>query len=137
MEQSKNINIPVSDPSSRDAFLRSTLISGRLSYEKDRIKETPQKEEPKERDNIPRFTAALKEVLHPNLPAKDLVATIVRTAIEVQMGKSFTLIKGFDKMVEKIAASVMADPILRRQALAAVSTVLENKGTHGGNINNG
>jgi hypothetical protein len=135
MEQRKNLNIPISDPA-RDAFLRSTLISGKLSFEKDRPA-TLDKITEERPEGVSLFRRELKSALHPNLPAKDLISTIVRTALEVHMGKSFTLVKGFDKMVEKIAAAVMADPTLRRQSLAAVSLVLENKSMHGGNINNG
>ncbi|MFA5103984.1 MAG: hypothetical protein WC527_02260 [Candidatus Margulisiibacteriota bacterium] len=135
MEQRKNLNIPISDPV-RDAFLRSSVIPERLSFEKDRIKEVPQKVLFKH-EGASQFWQELETVLHPNLPAKDLISSIVKTALLVQMGKSFTLTQGFDKMVEKISAVVMADPLLRRQALATVSLVLENKNIHGGNIKNG
>ena len=57
--------------------------------------------------------------------------------LEVNMGKSFTLTKGFDKMVEKITLAVVADPLLRRQALAAVSMVLDQKNSRSVNIKNG
>lgn len=133
MEQKNIANVPLSDPA-RDAFLRSSVISGKLSFEKDRIKE---QKAPVQQNSASQFRQQLEAVLHPNLPAKDLIASIVRTALEVQMGKTFTLTNGFDKMVEKISAVIMADPPLRRQALATVSIVLENKSVHGGNIKNG
>ena len=135
MEQRKDIHPPISDPV-RDAFLRSSLVTNKLSFEKDRIKPEDRKDT-ESPDKHSQFRQALGTVLHPNLPAKDLIATIVRTALEVQLGKSFTLNKGFDKMVEKISAAIMADPPLRRQALATVSLILENKSVHIGNINNG
>ena len=135
MEQIKDVNVPIGD-AVRDAFLRSSVVAKTLSFEKDRVKE-PQKKESLQQDGISQFRQQLETVLHPNLPAKDLISSIVKTALEVQMGKSFTLTKGFDKMVEKISAAIMADPPLRRQALATVSIVLENKSVHSGNIKNG
>ena len=76
---------------------------------------------------ITRFTESLSDAILPNLPAKELVCLIVRSALETELGKSFTLNGGFDKMVKKIADSIMVDPILRRQALSIVSQVLGSK----------
>lgn len=135
MEQRKNINVPISDPV-RDAFLRSSVVARTISFEKNRVT-APQKEDQPGQKELSQFRQLLETVLHPNLPAKELVSSIVKTALEVQLGKSFTLTQGFDKMVEKLSGAIMADPPLRRQALATVSIVLENKSVHGGNIKNG
>lgn len=135
MEQNNIENARING-SARDAFLRSSVISGKLSFEKDRIKD-PRQNTDLQQDGASQFRQQLEAVLHPNLPAKELIATIVKTALEIQMGKSFTLTNGFGKMIEKISAAIMADPPLRRQALATVSIVLENKSVHGGNIKNG
>jgi len=83
------------------------------------------------RTGVSRFAEKLRETLEPNLPARELITVIISVALETDLGKSFTLTKGFDKMVQKIADSVMVDPNLRRQALAVVSQVVELKAVAG------
>ncbi len=73
------------------------------------------------------FRKKLSAMLLPNLPAKELICLITKCALEVEFGESFTLNKGFDKIVEKIADSVMRIPELRRQSLSIVSTIIEGK----------
>ncbi|MEK7376633.1 MAG: hypothetical protein AABZ57_05675 [Candidatus Margulisiibacteriota bacterium] len=77
--------------------------------------------------NSARFFEKLSTVIMPNLPAKDLIAMIVRSALEVEFGASFTLNKNFGKMVDKIADSIMTNPDTRRQALSAASIFIEKK----------
>ena len=77
--------------------------------------------------NSARFFEKLSTVIMPNLPAKDLIAMIVRSALEVEFGASFTLNKNFDKMVDKIADLIMTNPDTRRQALSAASIFIEKK----------
>ena len=77
--------------------------------------------------NSSRFFEKLSTVIMPNLPAKDLIAMIVRSALEVEFGPSFTLNKNFDKMVDKISDSIMTNPDTRRQALSAASIFIEKK----------
>ena len=77
--------------------------------------------------NSARFWEKLSAVIMPNLPAKDLISMIVRSALEVEFGASFTLNKNFGKMVDKIADSIMTNPETRRQALSAASIFIEKK----------
>ena len=77
--------------------------------------------------NSARFWEKLSSVIMPNLPAKDLISMIVRSALEVEFGASFTLNKNFGKMVDKIADSIMTNPETRRQALSAASIFIEKK----------
>ena len=77
--------------------------------------------------NSSRFFEKLSTVIMPNLPAKDLIAMIVRSALEVEFGPSFTVNKNFDKMVDKISDSIMTNPDTRRQALSAASIFIEKK----------
>lgn len=79
------------------------------------------------KDNLDRYRDRLSELLAPNLPAKEMVLLMIRSALEIEFGPTFTLNKGFDKMVNKLADSVMTNPQLRRQALAVVGTIIEKK----------
>jgi len=83
------------------------------------------------KDNIEKYRLRLSEQLSPNLPAKELILMLIRSALEVEFGPNFTLNKGFDKMVNKLADSVMTNPDLRRQALSVVGTILEAKASAG------
>jgi hypothetical protein len=85
-------------------------------------------------DNIQRFQEKLKETLTSNLPAKELVSIIISGALEVEFGRSFTLSRNFDKIVRKVADTVVTNPDLRRQALAVASIFLEKK-MHAGKKN--
>ncbi|NQT29520.1 MAG: hypothetical protein HQ596_03000 [Candidatus Saganbacteria bacterium] len=67
------------------------------------------------------FNQKLEEKINPNLSAKELAERIVVAALETEYGKSFTLSAGFAKMVNTLADSIVANPELRRQALAIAS----------------
>ncbi len=73
------------------------------------------------------FAERLSNSLEPNLSAKELIEKMVRSALEVEFGYSFTLTKGFAKMVGTIADSIMTNPELRRQSLAVASKYLSKK----------
>jgi len=79
------------------------------------------------KDGLERYIERLSDLITPNLPAKNLIVLMIKAALEVEFGPTFTLNKGFDKMVNKLADSIMTNPDLRRQALAVVGGVLENK----------
>lgn len=76
---------------------------------------------------INHFREKLSVLLEPNLPAKEITCLIVRAALEAEFGYSFTSNKNFGKMVEKIADSIMVNPLLRKQTLAAATAVLIEK----------
>lgn len=86
------------------------------------------------------FASRLEEILEPTLSAKELIEKIIRAAIEVEFGPSFTLSKGFDKMISNIADSIITNPDLRREALSVASNCIgkkisiakENKSVYGG-----
>ncbi len=121
----KNLNLPLSDPK-KDAFLRSSLIKNLQENEKDKEEKNIPVSIKSLNTNINNFVEELSKVLKPTLPAKELVSTVVKIALEVNFGKNFTLTKGFDKMVEKISNGIIVDPILRRQVLSVASWVLDN-----------
>jgi len=73
------------------------------------------------------FENRLSEILLPNLSAKELVEKIVSAALEIEFGPSFTLSKGFGKMVGTIADAIVTNPELRRQALAVASHFVARK----------
>ena len=77
--------------------------------------------------NLERFRNRLEDILIPNLSAKELIYLMVKSALETEFGRSFTINKGFDTMVKKVSDSIMTTPDLRRQALSIVSTILEKK----------
>jgi hypothetical protein len=71
--------------------------------------------------NLDSFEEKLEKALSPDLPAKELAERIVVAVLETEYGKSFTLSKGFAKMVNTLADSIVTNPDLRRQALAVAS----------------
>lgn len=73
------------------------------------------------------FSEKLGSSLEPGLPAKELIERIVRAALESEFGAAFTRSKGFDKMVNTIADSMVTNPELRRQSLNVASTYLMKK----------
>jgi hypothetical protein len=73
------------------------------------------------------FEARLEEVLEPSFSAKELIEKIVRTALEVEFGPSFTMAPGFARMVSTIAETIVTNPELRRQALAVASIYISRK----------
>jgi len=73
------------------------------------------------------FESRLFETLEPNLSAKELVAKIVTVALEIEFGPTFTLSKGFAKMVSTIADAIVTNPELRRQALSVASHFISKK----------
>ena len=73
------------------------------------------------------FHSRMLETIGPGSSAKELIEKIVRSALEVEFGSSFTLSPGFTKMVSKIADSVVTNPELRRQALSIAGTYINKK----------
>lgn len=71
--------------------------------------------------NLDEFENKLERVISPNLTAKELAEKMVIAVLETEYGKSFTLSKGFAKMVNTLADSIVTNPDLRRQALAIAS----------------
>ena len=82
-------------------------------------------------NDISRFRESLEKTLTANIPAKELVTIMVKTALETEFGKTFTLMRGFDKMLLKISDSIMTDPALRRQALSVVSLIIDKRPEQG------
>jgi hypothetical protein len=77
--------------------------------------------------NIANFESRLGEAINPALTAKELAERIVVAALECEYGRNFTLSPGFAKMVNTLADSIVANPELRRQALAVASYYLNKK----------
>jgi hypothetical protein len=73
------------------------------------------------------FSMRLEDTLEPTHSAKELIERIIKAALEVEFGPSFTLSKGFDRMVSTIADSVITNPELRRQALSVASVCIGKK----------
>ena len=79
--------------------------------------------------NLDTFEEKLGSTLDPNLTAKELAERIVTAALESEFGKSFTISRGFAKMVSTLADSIVTNPELRRQALAVASVYIKrNRG---------
>lgn len=78
-------------------------------------------------DKIDIFNSRMLEQIGPGSSAKELIEKIVKSALEVEFGAAFTLNPGFNKMVSKIADSVVTNPEMRRQALAVASTYISKK----------
>ncbi len=79
--------------------------------------------------NLDTFEEKLGDALDPNLTAKELAERIVTAALESEFGKSFTMSRGFAKMVNTLADSIVTNPELRRQALAVASVYIKkNRG---------
>ena len=73
------------------------------------------------------FHTRILEKIDPGSSAKVLIEHIVKSALEVEYGASFTLNSGFTRMVSKIADVVVANPELRRQALSVASVYIDKK----------
>ncbi|MCX5750878.1 MAG: hypothetical protein NT099_04325 [Candidatus Saganbacteria bacterium] len=95
------------------------------SFEKKQ--QTKIKKTPFQKNKTSQFEARLEEVLEPTLSAKELIGKIVRTALEVEFGPSFTMTPGFARMVDTIAETIVTNPELRRQALAIASIYISRK----------
>jgi hypothetical protein len=67
------------------------------------------------------------EQIQPHHSARELVEKIVKSALEVEYGASFTVNAGFAKMVSKITDSIVTNPELRRQALSVASVYIDKK----------
>ena len=76
--------------------------------------------------NLDNFKNKLEQTLHANLTAKELAERIVLAALESEYGRGFTLTPGFAKMVDTLADSIVANPELRRQALAVASSCIND-----------
>jgi hypothetical protein len=93
------------------------------------------KRQEKSMQNIINFQEKLGNLIEPTLTAKGLAECIVIAALESEYGKSFTLNRGFARMVSVLADSIVANPELRRQALAVASTYFkQNRDQHTTNI---
>lgn len=106
----------------KDSFLKSAF---NLAEWEKRAKNKAAKLSPLRKAD--RFQLRLQEVLEPTLSAKELIERIVRTALEVEFGHSFTTTAGFGKMVSTIAEAIVTNPELRRQALAIASIYISRK----------
>ena len=106
----------------KDAFLKNFLNITPFEERKSK------KLYPKRGSKRDIFEKRLEALLSPSLSAKELIEKIVRAALEVEFGPSFTLSKGFDKMLSAIADAVVTNPDLRRQALAVASVYISKKG---------
>ncbi len=71
--------------------------------------------------NFERFEEKLDQQIHPSLSSKELAEKIVIAALEAEYGRSFTLNRGFAKMVDALAEVLVTNPELRRQALSVAS----------------
>lgn len=81
------------------------------------------------------FQEKLGNLIAPTLTAKELAECIVIAALESEYGKSFTLNRGFARMVSVLADSIVANPELRRQSLAVASTYFnQHRDNHTTNI---
>lgn len=77
--------------------------------------------------NLDNFKHKLEQTLHANLTAKELAERIVLATLETEYGRGFTLTPGFAKMVNTLADSIVANPELRRQALAVASSCIKKE----------
>jgi len=73
------------------------------------------------------FRERVKDIIDPSQPAKETVENMVKAALEVEFGSSFSFNPRFPKMVSKIADSILTNQELRRQALAVASTYMSEK----------
>jgi len=73
------------------------------------------------------FASRITDIIEPHNTAKEMVEKLVKTALEVEYGPSFTASKGFTNMVSKIADVIITNPELRRQALSIASVTIEKK----------
>lgn len=107
-------------PLKADAFIRS-----RLNVKKIESGLSPKTILISKRSSL--FGSMLEKALEPNLSAKELIEKIVRCALDIEFGSTFTLSMGFDKMVSAIADTIVTNPELRRQALAIASIYISKK----------
>jgi hypothetical protein len=80
--------------------------------------------------NLAQFEEKLNQNIHPSLSAKEMAEAIVIAALEAEYGKSFTLTKGFAKMVNALAEVLVTNPELRRQALGIASQYTKKNRDH-------
>lgn len=80
--------------------------------------------------NLEAFEEKIGTFIHPSLSAKEMATQIVTAALEAEFGRSFTLSRGFDKMVNTLAEVVVTNPDLRRQALAVASFYIKKNRDH-------
>jgi len=73
------------------------------------------------------FHTRMLEQIQPHNSARELVEKIVKTALEVEYGQSFTVSKNFARMVSKISDAIVTNPDLRRQALSVASVYIDKK----------
>ena len=80
--------------------------------------------------NIEIFASKLNDNLHASLSSKEMAEKIVIAALEAEFGKSFTLNRGFAKMVNALAEVLVTNPELRRQALMIASLYIKKNREH-------
>ena len=76
------------------------------------------------------FEQKLNQQIHPSLSSKELAEKIVIAALEAEYGRSFTLNRGFAKMVDALAEVLVTNPELRRQALSVASAYCKKNRDH-------
>ena len=75
--------------------------------------------------NLEAFEKKISSSVNPGLSAKEMAERIVLAALETEYGRSFTLSRGFAKMVNSLAEVVVTNPELRRQALHLASVYIK------------
>jgi len=83
--------------------------------------------------NLEAFEEKLSNI-NPSLSAKEMAERIVIAALEAEFGKSFTLSRGFAKMVDALAEVLVTNPDLRRQALSVASVYIKKNRDHQKNL---
>jgi len=87
--------------------------------------------------NLEIFEEKLSQNIGPDLSAKEMAECIVASALETEFGKSFTMSRGFAKMVNALAEVIVTNPELRRQALAVASVYIKKNRDHQKNLRKG
>jgi hypothetical protein len=87
--------------------------------------------------NLEAFEEKINSNIHPSLSAKEVAERIVVAALEAEYGRSFTLTRGFAKMVDALAEVIVTNPELRRQALSVASAYIKKNRDHQKNIRKG
>lgn len=87
--------------------------------------------------NLEAFEEKIANNLQPSLSAKEMAERIVIAALETEYGRSFTMTRGFAKMVSALAEVVVTNPELRRQALHVASAYIKKNRDHQKNLRKG
>lgn len=87
--------------------------------------------------NLELFEEKLNGNLTLSLSAKEMAERIVIAVLEAEYGKSFTMSRGFAKMVNTLAEALVTNPDLRQQALSVASLCIKKSRDHQKNIRKG